>query len=65
MDNATWHCWVCKSDNEMEAGIDRQKLTCMKCKSVYLVTGYHVDGRPMVALLEESDNACRLDNLPD
>ena len=52
MDNTNWKCWVCCADNEVEVATNKRKLTCRRCESVYLVTGQHIDGRPMIGLLK-------------
>ena len=47
----TWTC-NCGYKNNVEYATDKQRLKCEQCGSVYLVRGLHIDGSPMLALID-------------
>jgi hypothetical protein len=51
----TWTC-NCGYENTIEYATNKQKLRCKRCGAVYLVGGLHIDGSPMLALIDNRTN---------
>ncbi|MFC1860355.1 hypothetical protein ACFLYC_02135 [Chloroflexota bacterium] len=47
----TWTC-NCGHKNSVEYATNKLKLRYQKCGAVYLVRGLHIDGSPMLALID-------------
>ncbi len=48
--------WTCNCGYQNEYTPDKQKLKCKRCKAVYWVRGLHVDGSPMLALIQHKED---------
>ena len=50
--------WTCNGGykNNIEYATNKLKLRCQRCGSVYLVRGLHIDGSPMLALIDNCTN---------
>ena len=55
----TWQC-QCGQIWPIEYATRKKKLRCPSCGSVYSVIGLHINGRPMIGLIEGGDENRRI-----
>lgn len=48
----TWVCEYCGKEHQVEYATNSRYLRCFECLSEYAVTGLHIDGTPIIRLID-------------